>query len=351
MRYGYPKYVSVAEKRAKAERKLKALKKRRPTIAPVAIQGRTLARTFWGKSWNRNLEGYADYANRIERGRSYVRHGAVLDLQITPGQVKALVMGSTSSPYEVKIAIKPVPKTHWQGIKNMCQGKLDSLKQLMAGKFPKNLEELFTRKGRGLFPSPKEIRLDCSCPDWAVMCKHVAAVLYGVGARLDEDPSLLFVLRQAEVKELVAETVKESKKELLKRSKKRSSRIIEDSSQLSALFGVDLGGAEDPPLPAQSHMPPKPRAPKPRTMNTAVAKAESSPRSRSAAPLKRTPRRIKDAAGIETLFKRRTKRHTTVAELIEKSEMPPQKVRNILFRLTAKGRLERVSRGVYRWVR
>jgi uncharacterized Zn finger protein len=320
MRYGYPKYVSVGEKKAKAERKLKALKKKNPGIKPIIIEGRALAKTWWGKSWNKNLERYADYANRIGRGRSYVRHGAVLDLQIKPGKIDAMVMGSGSSPYRVTITIKPVLKNNWRNIRNQCKGKMDSLKQLMAGKFPKTLEDVFTRKGEGLFPVPKEISLDCSCPDWAVMCKHVAAVLYGVGARLDQDPSLFFVLRKADVKDLVSETVKESKKELLIRSGKKSSRMIEDNSQLSDLFGIELE-TDSPLQPTQS------------------------------VQLKNDSQKIKNLAGIETLFKRRTKRHTQVAEVIEKSDMTPQKVRNILSRLTANGKLERVSRGVYRWAR
>ncbi|HCY86064.1 MAG TPA: hypothetical protein DHV36_13085 [Desulfobacteraceae bacterium] len=353
MRYGFPKYVTVAEKKAKAERKLAALKKKNPGIKPVSIEGRTLAKTWWGKSWNKNLERYADYANRIGRGRSYVRHGAVLDLQITPGKIEAQVMGSTSSPYRVTITIKPVPKTNWTRIKDQCKGKMDGMKQLMAGKFPKSLADVFTRKGEGLFPSPKEISLDCSCPDWAVMCKHVAAVLYGVGARLDEDPSLFFVLRKADVKDLVSETVKESKKELLASAGKKSSRIIEDDSGLSELFGIDLDGAGD--LAAPSVLPPKKRGTLKKTAGQSGRKPKADKKTGSKTQsnigAKKPSRKITTATGIETLFKRRTKRHTRVAEVIEKSDMDPQKVRNILFHLTAKGKLERVSRGVYRWVR
>ncbi len=317
--YHYPPYVSVAQKKARAEKKRTALKKKNPEIQPVIIEGKTLARTWWGKSWNRNLEQYADYANRIGRGRSYVRHGAVLDLQITPGTIKALVAGSAGPPYRVTITIQPIPKKQWHHIQALCKGQMDSLKQLLAGQFPKTLEAVFTRKGEGLFPAPEEISLDCSCPDWAVMCKHVAAVLYGVGARLDQDPSLFFVLRKADVKDLVSETVKAGKKELLTRSRQKSSRIMEDQAGLSALFGIDLekGAAPDEP-PAPSEPP---------------------------------SRKIKNAAGVETFFKRRTKRLTQVAEVIEKSDMDPQKVRNILFRLVQLGKLERVSRGVYRWAR
>jgi uncharacterized Zn finger protein len=314
--YYYPAYVSVAQKKARAERKRNALKKKNPGIQPVIIEGRTLAETWWGKSWNRNLEQYADYANRIGRGRSYVRHGAVLDLQITPGTITALVAGSAGPPYRVTITIEPIPQKKWRRIQDRCKGRMDSLKQLLAGQFPKTLEAVFTQKGEGLFPAPEEISLDCSCPDWAVMCKHVAAVLYGVGARLDQDPSLFFVLRKADVKDLVSETVNAGKKELLTRSRQKSSRIMEDQADLSGLFGIDLDKGAAPDVPPEN-----------------------------------TSRKIKDAAGIETLFKRRTKRLTQVAEVIEKSDMDPQKVRNILFRLVQLGKLERVSRGIYRWSR
>jgi uncharacterized Zn finger protein len=230
---------------------------------------------------------------------------------------------------------------------------MDSLKQLMAGKFPKTLEDLFTRKGEGLFPAPKEISLDCSCPDWAVMCKHVAAVLYGVGARLDQDPSLLFVLRKADVKDLVSETVRETKKELLTSSGKKSSRVIEENSDLSDLFGIDLDETNAPLPPTRSAPPSKSRDSRKISagQKSLSQKNIAKNKSKNAQPLKKSSRKITDAAGIETLFKRRTKRHTRVAEVIEKSEMDPQKVRNILFRLTAKGKLERVSRGVYRWIR
>nr|WP_319490631.1 SWIM zinc finger family protein [uncultured Desulfobacter sp.] len=361
MHYGYPKYVTVGEKRAKAEKKLKALKKKNPDIQPVVLEGQALAKNWWGKAWNNNLERYADYANRIGRGRSYVRHGAVLDLQIQPGKVSGLVMGSASTPYRVTITIKPIPPKQWQEIKNQCRGKMDSIKQLMAGKFPKALEDLFTQKGKGLFPSPKEIELDCSCPDWAVMCKHVAAVLYGIGARLDQDPGLFFILRKAKINDLVAETVQESKKELLDRSGKKSSRIIDEKDQnLSDMFGIDLGMEESPPSSPQVMTKPAGKAPaKPVKSKTGKAKpgrpkavrAKNEPSRPSATDRENDSAKIKNTAGIETLFKRRTQRHTTVTEVIEKSDMDPQKVRNFLASLVRKGKLERVSRGVYKWAR
>lgn len=240
--YGYPRYVSVGEKRAKARRKLEQLKKKHPGIRPVVIEGNTLVRTWWGKAWNGNLAKYADYSNRVGRGRSYVRHGAVLDLQISPGQVNALVQGSRRSPYTVTVQIKPISKAIWKEIRAACEGQVASLQELLEGRFPKGLAELFMAKGSGLFPSPKEIEFKCSCPDWAYMCKHVAAVLYGIGTRLDEDPSLFFVLRKIKMDDLITQAVRDKSERLLRQAKKKTSRVIDDAD-LGEVFGIDLESA------------------------------------------------------------------------------------------------------------
>jgi len=236
--WGFPRYVSKAEKQAKAARKLEQLKKKRD-VRPVILQGHAIARTWWGKSWNQNLERYADYSNRIGRGRSYVRHGAVLDLQISNGEIRALVQGSRSKPYEICIKIGKLSKNTWHQISSSCSGMLDSVSELLAGDFPKELGELFLQRDAGLFPAPKEIAFECSCPDWASMCKHVAATLYGVGARLDEDATLFFTLRGVDTADLVSRTVSGKAESLLEKASKRSSRIIDDAD-LSALFGIEL---------------------------------------------------------------------------------------------------------------
>lgn len=235
----FPQYVPVSERRANAQRAVERLKKKHPDIAPIVIEGRKLARTWWGQAWNDNLERYSDYANRIGRGRSYVRHGAVLDLQITPGNITALVQGSRSRPYQVEVVIQPLDKATWRSTVEACEGKIDSLQELLDGEFPKSLRELFTEKDRGLFPNPKQISLHCSCPDYAVMCKHVAAVLYGVGARLDENPRLFFVLRDINVDDLVFIAATEKAETLLEKSRRKSTRVLE-SDDLSAVFGIDM---------------------------------------------------------------------------------------------------------------
>jgi uncharacterized Zn finger protein len=233
----YAPYVPVSERRAKADKKVKQLRKKNPNIKPVIIDGRALAQTWWGKSWNQNLERYADYSNRIGRGRSYVRHGSVLDLQIVPGRIEALVQGSRSKPYRVDIRIKEMNKLNWLKIKNACEGSLESLQELLAGKFPKLLADTFMAQGKGLFPTPDEIEFECSCPDWAYMCKHVAAVLYGIGARLDENPALFFELRKLEIGDLVNRAVEDKTRKLLDRARRKSARVMEETD-LEDVFGI-----------------------------------------------------------------------------------------------------------------
>ncbi|HBG15464.1 MAG TPA: hypothetical protein DDW93_01675 [Firmicutes bacterium] len=235
----YPEYISVAERKRKAQIAVEKLKQKDPEIEPVLIEGRKLVTTWWGKAWNDNLERYSDYENRIGRGRSYVRHGAVLDLKIKRGKIKALVKGSRAKPYKVEIEIRPLEDEIWKKIKKSSEGKIDSLQELLAGKFPKALSELFTTKGSGLFPAPTEISFDCSCPDWAALCKHVAAVLYGVGARLDHDPSLFFTLRGVKVEELITDVIQGKTKAMLGKAQVKSRRILEDAD-ITAIFGVEV---------------------------------------------------------------------------------------------------------------
>lgn len=200
--WGWRPYVPVGDRVRSAQREVEKRRKKGEDIAPVVVSGRIIAKTFWGKSWCQNLEKYSDYANRLPRGRTYVRNGSVVDLQIRPGEIHALVSGS--SLYTVKLNISPVAQNRWKAICGDCAGGIDSLVELLQGKFSKGVMERICRQSQGLFPAPSEIKLSCSCPDWAGMCKHVAAVLYGVGARLDGRPELLFHLRGVDHTELIA---------------------------------------------------------------------------------------------------------------------------------------------------
>lgn len=236
--YGYGEYVTVEERKNKARKAVEKLKKKNKDITPIVIEGRNIAKTWWGKAWNTNLESYSDYSNRIERGRSYVRNGSVLDLKIDKGIVRALVLGSRAKPYEVDVNIQKINEDLWKKIIKSCEGKIESLQELIDGKFPKALSELFTVKGSGLFPSPKEIKFCCSCPDWASMCKHVAAVLYGIGARLDENPEMFFSLRDVNIEDLISKAIQGKTKSLLSKSELKSRRILADGD-IESLFGVE----------------------------------------------------------------------------------------------------------------
>src|ERR1019366_2538716 len=233
--YGWHPYVPVAEKRRRAEQKLAKLRKRGQPVAPVSIEGRTIAKSFWGKSWCNNLERYSDYENRLPRGRTYVRNGSVVDLQIAKGEVAAMV--AESELYKLQIAIAPVTRARWEAICRDCAGTVDSLVELLQGRLAKGVMDRVCREGDGLFPAPKEIKLSCSCPDWADMCKHVAAVLYGIGARLDQQPELLFRLHKGDEKELIARAGNE-----LPLSKKgpAATKLLSGGEDLSALFGLDM---------------------------------------------------------------------------------------------------------------
>jgi uncharacterized Zn finger protein len=202
MFYEWAPYVPVAERRRKAAGEMAKLAKKGQRISPVVIRGRAIAATAWGKAWCDNMESYSDYANRLPRGRTYVRNGSVVDLQITPGTVAAKVSGS--SMYRTTVTVKPVAKVKWQQLCADCAGGIDSLVELLQGRFSKGVMDRLCRQGDGLFPVPKDIHFDCSCPDSAYMCKHVAAVLYGIGARLDSQPELLFTLRQVDAAELLS---------------------------------------------------------------------------------------------------------------------------------------------------
>jgi uncharacterized Zn finger protein len=238
-RYGdWPKYVPVAERRRQAEREVAKLRKQGRPVAPVVIAGRgAIAGTFWGKAWCDTLESYHDYENRLPRGRSYVRNGSVIDLQIAPLEVTALVSGS--SIYKVGISIKAAPKPQWQSLCRDCAGAIDSLVELLQGRLSSAVMERLCRQDNGLFPKPSEIRFSCSCPDSASMCKHVAAVLYGIGSRLDDSPELLFRLRGVDAADLIANLKADSPL-----SKSAATGNVLQDEDLSALFGLEMADGE-----------------------------------------------------------------------------------------------------------
>ncbi len=237
--YGWRPYVPVAQRRAQARRKMAALKKKGVDIQPVEIAGRKIAKTFWGEAWCDHLESFSDYANRLPRGRTYVRNGSVCHLEVKKGEILAKVAGSAL--YNLRIRIKTLPPKKWTAIKERCAGQVGSLLELLQGRLSDHVMEVVTDRQEGLFPLPQEISLGCDCPDWAVMCKHVAAVLYGVGARLDDRPELLFLLRGVDHAELIAADAEAAVSAATSRSK---SKRLKDA-ELSDVFGIDLDTSDD----------------------------------------------------------------------------------------------------------
>lgn len=243
---GWKPYVSVVERRRKAEKAAAKAKKAGADLSPIEPSRGAIAKTFWGKAWCNNLEHYSDYSNRLPRGRTYLRNGSVIDLKITAGEVRAQVMGS--SLYTVDVTVTAVPDKQWQAIGAGCAGSIGSLVELLQGKLSKGVMEHISKPGTGLFPAPKEIKFNCSCPDWASMCKHVAAVLYGVGAKLDQQPELLFSLRRVDAKDLVAQ----AGAGLPKAKKGPASGKVLDDSSLADVFGIEMAEVAAPKkMPAQ----------------------------------------------------------------------------------------------------
>lgn len=279
--WGWKPYVSAAERRRRAALKMEKLRKKGRTISPVIIEGRTIAKTFWGKAWCENLERYSDFANRLPRGRTYVRNGSVIHLQIAPGKVEALVSGS--SIYTVTIGVAPVAKARWRSIRKDCAGGIDSLVELLQGRFSNGVMERICRQKTGLFPSPGEITLACSCPDWADMCKHVAAVLYGIGAQLDQCPELLFRLNQVDENELIANAGDSFP---LASRGRTGTKVLAGGEDLGALFGLDIqrSAADLPPeIPAARNskaISSKTTVPRQRTKRTRAEKRRPAVKSR-----------------------------------------------------------------------
>jgi uncharacterized Zn finger protein len=264
----FPKRATVGELQVKAAKARAKLEVAGRKLEPVVITGggRKIATTWWGQAWCANLERYADFAYRIGRGRSYVRNGMVIDLRIAASRVDALVQGSQAKPYAIQIKIDPLAASLRAQVEAACRDRIGSLGDLLAGKFPKELEALFTAEGHGLFPTPREIHFSCSCPDVAGTCKHVAAALYGIGARFDQDAALFFALRGIDPQTLVGAALKQKTDELLAKAAPapRAGRRVADAD-LGAVFGIDLGDpiatpatpAPATPAPAATSLPPR----------------------------------------------------------------------------------------------
>ena len=229
----WPRYVPVAERRAKALKQMEKMSKKGIAVQPVEISGRKIAASFWGRGWCDHMESFSDYSNRLPRGRSYVRNGSVCHLEIDRGEIRAMVSGS--SLYRVCITINPLGKTKWDALRSACSGRIASLIDLLRGKIDRTVMEIVTDRKNGLFPLPGEMRFNCDCPDWADMCKHVAAALYGVGARLDQSPEELFALRGVNHEELV-----DVNAAIAEAAKGGTSRRRIAASGIADVFGIEI---------------------------------------------------------------------------------------------------------------
>ncbi|RLA46862.1 MAG: hypothetical protein DRR04_05205 [Gammaproteobacteria bacterium] len=242
---GWSPYVPVAQRRARAAKEINKLRKKGKDIQPIEVQGRKIARTFWGEAWCNHLERFSDYENRLPRGRTYVRNGSVCHLAISRDKVEAIVSGSEL--YRVNINISPLSVRKWKNLRKQCTGQIGSMLELLQGRFSDNVMEIVTDQNQGLFPKPSEIKLACDCPDWAGMCKHIAAVLYGVGARLDHQPELLFLLRNVDHEELITAEL-----DIQTATSKEGKRRRLAGADLSDVFGVDM---EEPVKPHRKTSP------------------------------------------------------------------------------------------------
>ncbi|RKX30843.1 MAG: hypothetical protein DRP71_14380 [Verrucomicrobia bacterium] len=278
---GWPVYVTVAQRRAKAKREVSKLLKKGKNIQPVEIEGRTIARSFWGKGWCTHLESFGDYSNRLPRGRTYVRNGSICHLGIRKGKVEAMVSGSKL--YRVAVDITPLKKNRWNTLKRRCTGKIGSLIELLQGNLSGEIMSSVIDRQHGLFPLPGEIRYTCNCPDWAGMCKHIAAVMYGIGARLDTQPDLLFLLRGVDHQELIA--VDADADAIAGSGSRRSRRRSLSGQDLENVFGVKLDGPPGKAAPAAPKHRPATRRRKPK-------KPRARSRTRKAAPFKPSARSV-----------------------------------------------------------
>lgn len=189
--------------------------------------------TFWGRAWCDNLDACKDYEYRLPRGRNYLRQGNVYNLEIERGVITAEVAGSDL--YEVRIAIKPIAEDAWTDVQARCAGETFSLLDLLTGQLGDHVMRVITEPGAGLLPRPQDLKMICSCPDHAGLCKHLAAVLYGVGVLFDRHPELLFQLRGVDPATLVEAATSATSET----AADPATEVIDDSD-LSAIFGIDL---------------------------------------------------------------------------------------------------------------
>ena len=222
----YSPRLSVKQLGALATERLETLRADGAVLNPVVNSSRKLAASFWGSAWMKHLARCEAGGLCLAPGRSLLRHGCVLDLNIGPGLIAALV--SADELYEVTLRIEPLDDEKLESLRNTCCGRIDSLVSLLEGKVDHAVLEILCAPEDGLLPEPADWHMNCSCPDWAEPCSHAAAAIYAAGVLIDADPMLLFRLRSVDPAALMAApSIPEAE-------------AVFDASALSSAFGIEL---------------------------------------------------------------------------------------------------------------
>jgi uncharacterized Zn finger protein len=167
-----------------------------PPARPIRVDGGIKATSkrgaigeqWWSRRFISVLESYG-MSGRLARGRSYARAGQVLDFELSQGKVTARVQGSRVRPYHVRIGVLPLTTAQWRRVQDRLASQALFRAKLLAGEMPHEIEEVFAECGTPLFPrSAADLDMHCSCPDWGVPCKHLAAVCYVLAEEFDRDP-------------------------------------------------------------------------------------------------------------------------------------------------------------------
>lgn len=235
----HSRYNLDSRLKAKFKRKLVNLQKKNPKINPYTLTTKALAINWWAKAWNANLKNYTFNNVRLEKGKLNLRCGALADLQIKSGQVKAIILGSKIEPYNVKITFEPIPEANWLKIQKLYDGHLESFEKILENNFPKNMSDIYTSKPLGLFPSKKQISFNCDCSTRVNICKHTAVALYTLGAMIDNDIQLLFKLRGVSAIDLISRSIHAERKSILKKARTKSASALNDTD-LSNIFKIEI---------------------------------------------------------------------------------------------------------------
>lgn len=218
--------MKAADLEAQARRELIELKSAGEEVRPVVGTTRKLAAHFWGSAWMKHLALCESGGWSLSAGRTLLRHGCVLDLQLEAGLIRARVMEERL--HDVEIALDPLDGERLEELRTICSGKIDSLVPLLEGTLDDALLATLCNAETGLLPEPGAWHMSCTCPDWSEPCPHAAAAIYAAGILIDAEPSLLFRLRQV------------SPEDLLQSPAEKAAESDFDLEQLARTFRIEL---------------------------------------------------------------------------------------------------------------